>query len=150
MFSWKTLLCHESSVTEAEFKPTVWGSWGRRCSAEAHEGIRQTPSCLLSAQSPGSRSPETYTLQAHTNTFCWQVSSRETRFRPSTWCLGSRTCHCVVHVKAITFDVFQSQTPVDEHPVTKHNNTAEVQSHGASWLSARPPSLTWALTTQVV
>lgn len=44
---------------------------------------------------------------------------------PPTWCLGSHTRHCVVHVKAIALDVFQSQTPVDEHPVTKHNDTAE-------------------------
>lgn len=44
-------------------RPTVWGSWGRRCSAAARGGSRRTPACLGSAGSPGSRSRETCTLQ---------------------------------------------------------------------------------------
>lgn len=124
-------------VAEAEFKPTVWGRWGRKCSVTAGEGIQQTLFCLLSAQSPGSRSQETYTLQTNTHThthmntikthedektLC-QFSRSKIRFLTSTWPLHTR--HRVVHVEAVAFDVFQSQTSVDEDPETRHNDTAE-------------------------
>lgn len=47
----------------ASVLPTVWGSWGRRCSAAAREGTRRTPAGLGSSRSPDSRIRETCTLQ---------------------------------------------------------------------------------------
>lgn len=71
----------ESSDAEADQTLTEWGSWGRRCSAGARVGIRRKPFCLLSAQSPDSRSRETYTLQTiKTHASVEKHYNREFRF----------------------------------------------------------------------
>lgn len=55
--------------------PTVWGSWGRRCSAAAREGTRRTPAGLGSSGSPGSRIRGTCTLQKNTDVVRWDLSA---------------------------------------------------------------------------
>lgn len=92
---------------------TVWGSWGRRCSAAAHEGTRRTPACLGSSGSPDSRIRETCTLQKNTDV----VRSAPSAALHFWACL--RTRHGVVHVEAVAFDVFQIHASVHKHAERK-------------------------------
>lgn len=92
---------------------TVWGSWGRRCSAAAHEGTRRTPACLGSSGSPDSRIRETCTLQKNTDV----VRSDPSAALHFWACL--RTRHGVVHVEAVAFDVFQIHASVHKHAERK-------------------------------
>lgn len=93
--------------------PTVWGSWGRRCSAAAREGTRRTPACPGSSRSPDSRIRETCTLQKNTDV----VRSDPSAVPDFRGCL--RTGYGVVHVEAVAFDVFQSHASVHKHPERK-------------------------------
>lgn len=91
----------------------MWGSWGRRCSAAAHEGSRRTPACLGSSGSPDSRIRETCTLQKSTHGVRSGPSAA-----PGFW--GRlRTRQGVVHVEAVAFDVFQSHASVHKHAERK-------------------------------